>query len=506
MGTSMAPTEIEKQILCIESWIKNGFLVRIFNTESEIDTLKEYICSPGIEFVSIKRDAYEVAGKRLPYLQDILDAVADETEQICGYFNSDILINSVEDGLLDYIREEALNSIIILHRNEINAKEDIDNLNFDINFDGIDAFFADKKNVCNLFDDEAYVQTTWDSFLIGYCRRRNISLKTLLNPICFHFRHKLRWDYARVEKSYNMLAKKWFKDSEDSRRQLFYEKYETLYSYADDKVYLSNIESKVVYVVDKVNNDIISAIKSQGISNYDVVSSEKGRYFDAEGIVIHIPQGVLLRKVFTKWVLYIMNNFDIYELIIGSFFVSDIDGRIIYNQLNRSIQQLKQLNKEDVFCIRIVNSKKAHKNKTAKLMYPICYRNVSVDATYIDVIPQAEKTYLFPAGYRAGEWYAVNRFCLKNDICGFVDNDEKKIGKKMAERDIYTFEVLTRNPETKLVIVCTKYYLKEIHEQLRENGIKYLDGDMIMLVNNDSIFSFNQKEYIESLNEPVLEK
>ena len=137
LGTSLAPFNIEKQMKAVKTWIDNGFQVISCNIKEEIEILREMFSDIPVEFVEIKRNAE----KNLPYIQDILEEASDRTENVCGFINSDIFLSDMPSGMYGYIEHEAKNSIIIIHRNEINQLEDIKNLDWKLHFDGIDMFF-----------------------------------------------------------------------------------------------------------------------------------------------------------------------------------------------------------------------------------------------------------------------------------------------------------------------------------------------------------------------------
>ena len=193
MGTSIAPFNYEKQTKAIKSWIDNGFKVLSFNCMEEIEILRPYFENMGVEFVEIERDASEISGKKLPYIQDILDGVSQRTEQICGFFNSDIYLENISKEIYDFIYNETMSSVVFTRRNEISEYADIDKMEWTIHFDGLDLFFIDKLLVPDFFDDGFYVQTTWSACFLEKCRIKSIPTKELMNPIAFHKKHSIRW-------------------------------------------------------------------------------------------------------------------------------------------------------------------------------------------------------------------------------------------------------------------------------------------------------------------------
>ena len=116
LGTSLAPVNIEKQVKSVKSWIDNGFYVISCNPKEEIEMLKESFTDIPVEFVEIKRTAEEICGKKLPYVQDILDVASRRAEKVCGFINSDIMFSHMPERMYDFILNEASKSIIFGRR------------------------------------------------------------------------------------------------------------------------------------------------------------------------------------------------------------------------------------------------------------------------------------------------------------------------------------------------------------------------------------------------------
>lgn len=501
VGTSLAPFDIEKQIECLNSWVYNGIRVIVFNTAEEIDNLKGFIGDIDIKFYPIQRDAYNISGKHLPFMQDILDVTANETSQVCGYLNSDLFLYNFDEELFNFICNETAESALISHRNEIDGADDYKNLNCEINFDGIDAFFVDKHIADGLFGDESFVQTTWDGFLIAHCRRNNIRVKTLLNPIFFHCRHKVRWNYDRVEKSYTFLSEKYY-EGKRTWRDFYLERYETYFDYSIDVGYSSKRESTVLIVVDPEEIDHMKEFCEDHLQGRKYSVECNSVNSDKYDVVVSVPKGMRLRDPFFEYVDFVFDKHDINELIIGAFFSSHIEGKHIYNQLNRSIQLLKELNQNENACVNIHQTRKsiACKTKTARIVYPICYREINLSDACIQKIVLRSPLYIFPAGYSAGVWYAINKEKMPVDIEGFLDSDPGKDGKEMAGKSISGFSELHQITADKTIIVCTKYYYNEIHSLLEERGIStYIDGDKILYIDNGIAYYFDLERYEESL-------
>ena len=71
--TSIAPRKTDTQRLAIESWIENGFQPVSMNSAAEIERLAPLF--PEVKFIRAHRDATELAGKPLIYIDDLLEAM-----------------------------------------------------------------------------------------------------------------------------------------------------------------------------------------------------------------------------------------------------------------------------------------------------------------------------------------------------------------------------------------------------------------------------------------------
>lgn len=497
IGTSIAPFQIENQKECVLSWIRSGFKVCSYNCKSEIEILKANFEDTEVEFIEIGRSAVEYCGKELPFIQDILSGVAEQTEYVCGYFNSDIYFENVTESMYEFICEEAKDSVVVVHRNEINTTDDIKKMNWNINLDGIDGFFIGKSKAEGLYDDWAYVQTVWDTFLLIMCKKRGIPVKTLVNPIAFHKRHKVRWNYDRTQKTYEKVIENYYDGKENGRREIFYDKYGNLYHYSRNIVCCEREDYKVCFVLEEQEEKLIASIEKQKLPFYEVVIGDCDRTKKYD-FIFKLKKGTVLDAAFSRFVFHLYETYGWSGLEVGRFFVSQIENRMIFNQLNKNITQLEYMNRQcDLY--HYIETCNSEEKQTKKVLYPICYEMIDVmDETIVRREVLDGNTFIMPAGYRAGEWYSVNKCHLHTvDIIGCLDNDETKVGNTLAGLRIYSAKDVLKTKDKYNLILCTKYYQDEIREQIAHNdSVKLLDADSVLWVDETGIFYvFDVEEY-----------
>lgn len=497
MGTSLAPYNFEKQMIAIKSWIENGFDVVSFNCSEEIEILRPYFQETGVQFVEIERDASEEAGKRIPYIQDILEGAGERSEHICGFFNSDIFLGKMTPELYRFIYNEANQSLVFTRRNEVTDFEDIDKMDWTIHFDGLDLFFVDKKLVPDLFDEGFYVQTTWSACFLEKCRMENIHTKELVNPIAFHKRHSIQWNFEKNNKLVEEFWDKYYKTKEGAFEKALAQYYHIILEFTERICYCSSYEKKCLFVLNEENSETRTSIKEQEgvqvtVAGNDVQQGE----FD---YTIYIKKKVLMDKTFCKLAIYLMEQYDLCELNMGRFFVSLINGKFVYNNLNRNMNIIKEINEESqVFTVVHRNNSAALRKR--KMFLPVLYERIEMDDCNIVERRKAEGiAYLMPAGVRANEWYEINRYRLKKiEVKGFLDNNAEKKGKVLAGKSIYSTEELVKNDKNEWVILASKYYNHEIKQQLMQfiDEKRIIDTGYLLKIDDiGDFYYFNLKKY-----------
>lgn len=462
MGTSLAPVDIEKQKMCVKTWIDSEFEVISFNVKEEIELLKPHFEEIGVEFFEVHRSAKEVADKTLPYLADILHMVADKTEKICGYFNSDIYLYGVTAELQKCIYEEAENNVIFVRRNEISSYEDIRNVNWKIHFDGIDVFFVN-KNQKGLFDqDDFFVQSAWDMFILQICALKQLKVKELINPIAFHISHPIKWNFEMQTSFAEKFALSRGRKKENAYENALKQFYIDIYN-IEKICFCKDIDKKCLFVLPRKGMKLI------GVQDYSLITiAEDDSQKEAYDYIFYVNENAILDAKYCKAVIYIMERFSIDELEVGAFFASEIDGKWQYNNLNRSIAVVYDINETCEFYSRIVRNGSARK-KNAKLCYPLLSKLIANDEAGIECTILKGRAYLMPAGVRACEWYRINASKLKElEIVGYIDNNKDKIGTEILGQKIYDVENAIERDKEAFVVVASKYYGQEIKEQLKK--------------------------------------
>lgn len=347
LGKSLAPFDFEKQIIAVKSWIKNRFHVVSCNTKKEIEILEKNFYNFEIEFVEIERDANDIVGKPLPYIQNILDIVSQKTEHICGYINSYIIISDMPDGMYEFLEEETADSLTFVRRNEIDCLDDIGNMKWKNHFDGIDLFFIDRKFVRDFFNDGFFVQSVWDLSILIRCELLRIKVKELMNPIAFHVRHALKWDYETSLVLFEKFYHKYFGNQDNVHRKALDLYYNIVCDKCEQICFYKSKNSKCLFAVKANECCTIESIENQDYDNIDIVSlidqSEKKDKYD---YIFYVKNGVILSKVFCRTIMNIMEQFNYKRMEIGRFFVSFIENKFIYNELCRNINFIEQINEE----------------------------------------------------------------------------------------------------------------------------------------------------------------
>ena len=495
LGTSIAPSDFEKQINAVKSWIENGFYVVSCNTKEEIEIIKPYFSDISIEFVELERDAKQLSGKKLPYIQDILNVVASKTNKVCGYINSDIYMSKVAQGMREFIIKESVGSIIFLRRNEIDNYDDITNLNWDIQFDGIDAFLMDKDCVEDFYDDNFYVQSGWDLCVLIKAKIKQIKIKELVNPITFHLRHRVKWNFEKTNILVKQFMHKYFGVEEiayKAANDLFYN---ILYEECRPICFCNDINYRCLFVLDKEDRETIESISMQDYPCIEIqYSDERKEEFD---FIFYIKNRLLLNQVFCKTVIYIMTQFECNSLNTGRFFISNRRGKYFFNEINRNMHVVKNINAECDLLSHIIM--RGNSGKHAELYFPLSYELLRLqDNDITEKINPMGKAYLMPAGARASEWYNINHQKIKLDIIGFVDNNSDKVGQMISGKMIYPFDAIKSDNEAVTVIVASKYYSVEIEAQLSEqiNVVRILNSSYMLTIDGDgSIYYFNVDKY-----------
>ncbi|SBW01384.1 hypothetical protein KL86APRO_11421 [uncultured Alphaproteobacteria bacterium] len=158
LATSLSPRGGDAQRTAIASW--RGFGTRLIsvNTAAEIAQLApEY---PDVAFRETARDGRDLIGKPLVYVDDLLDALADEGAPVCGIVNADILLLRAE-RLAPHVSRDALT---LCHRLDLDDPDDPDGRPY---VAGFDAFFFPRDWIPVFRDSRLLLGAPWWDYLFA---------------------------------------------------------------------------------------------------------------------------------------------------------------------------------------------------------------------------------------------------------------------------------------------------------------------------------------------------
>jgi glycosyltransferase involved in cell wall biosynthesis/radical SAM superfamily enzyme YgiQ (UPF0313 family)/ADP-heptose:LPS heptosyltransferase/ubiquinone/menaquinone biosynthesis C-methylase UbiE len=189
VATSIAPSQLAKQVNAIESWIKLGFDVVSINGEEEIETLKGTF--PNVRFIQAKRDARNILGRPFVYFDDILEYLRQTDSEICGIVNSDIYLSG-DENVVSFIRSQAKNSLVYGARTEVDSLENLSGTAYQC---GFDFFFFDKSMISHFPKSDFCIGAPWwDYWMPVILVLAGCPVKKLISPFAYHVRHPCKWD------------------------------------------------------------------------------------------------------------------------------------------------------------------------------------------------------------------------------------------------------------------------------------------------------------------------
>jgi hypothetical protein len=507
VGTSIAPVNIEHQMLAIKSWIKNGFQVVSCNVKEEIEIIKPFFEGIDIEFEEIPCVIDSVRTKPLPYLQDILLAANRRTEGVVGFINSDIYLDRITSEFYDFLMKETKNSLVFIRRNEIDDIEDIREINWTIHFDGIDMFLIDSKFVCEFYDDGFFVQSCWDHCILIKAEMQGIQIKELMNPIAFHKRHKQRWNFETSNILVERFWEKYYKKDEHVFEKVMDKFYDILLT-CRQICFLKEEKISCLCVVDPKDNRIVTNLESQELDMIDITIQYDDQNIERYKYVFYIPVNTRVSPVFCKTIIYIMYSFGCSSLEAGKFYVLKVNEKYHNSSLNRNIHYLEEIQEEcrnSTIIYRIEKNFKRNNIYLKKVLRPIIYENISIENRNIfRKIKPKGKYYIAPAGIRAAQWYTANNYkMITMQFAGFIDSNKKG---KNNYGIIYPMDILLNDSEA-YVIIASKYYAKEIIERTMEfiNEDRLLNAGNICYISPEGdLFYFDLEQYKRTLKSELL--
>ncbi|CAN2039256.1 hypothetical protein GMMP15_1130011 [Candidatus Magnetomoraceae bacterium gMMP-15] len=195
IATSIAPNNLDKQKIAIQSWLNYNFKVVSFNCPEEIQTIQKIF--PFVSFIKTDRNGQNKTGKPLTYLDDILQWFREQPFRFGGIVNSDIVfkINNYK-AFHEKILQEIENSLLFARRIEV---ESLDAFEGEYAWAGIDSYFFD-ISILNAFPDNTdyFIGFPhWDYFMILMPLLKGFSTKQISVPFTFHVKHKQYYNVIR---------------------------------------------------------------------------------------------------------------------------------------------------------------------------------------------------------------------------------------------------------------------------------------------------------------------
>ncbi|HEX42765.1 MAG TPA: glycosyltransferase [Phycisphaerales bacterium] len=186
--TSIAPSRIGAQENAVRSWLDLGFRVISVNCREEVDRLAPAF--PRVEFMAAPRDARDLYGKPLVYLDDVLGVLAVNAGDLCGIVNADIHLSG-DRGLLDFIEHQASQSLFYGSRLDVDALGDEDGTIYNC---GFDFFFFDKSLIARIPASNLCLGMPWWDYHLPVAALLNgAELRRLTTPVARHIRHTFEW-------------------------------------------------------------------------------------------------------------------------------------------------------------------------------------------------------------------------------------------------------------------------------------------------------------------------
>jgi len=201
LATSLVPSRDQAlQAAAVASWHAAGFGVISVNGPGEAAAVAAQF--PGIEVRTVARTAEQFARKPVPYIHDIMKALAESCpvnreECVVGIINADIFLRPVPD-LIPTIRREAQGALLLGPRVDVADRSVFANYKptgseiYSVGYD----YFIMSGDVLGEFTESPFCMGMpfWDYWLPLVALLKGRPLKTLASPVALHVGHETRWD------------------------------------------------------------------------------------------------------------------------------------------------------------------------------------------------------------------------------------------------------------------------------------------------------------------------
>nr|WP_295666156.1 hypothetical protein [Sphingomonas sp.] len=202
--TSLMPARFEVQKAAVASWRRLGFNVASLNSADEIDTLRSEF--PDMTFHTARRDAKELFGRPLIYVDEMLELLSGNACRIGGIINSDIVFAADAEAVV--IRALALAEHALIFGNRVNVERlDVDAATSEIYLFGYDWFLFRTGRAAQIAGGGmVFGAPWWDLWLPLQARSLGFDIVNVREPVALHEIHALHWRQHDLEKMGRILA------------------------------------------------------------------------------------------------------------------------------------------------------------------------------------------------------------------------------------------------------------------------------------------------------------
>ena len=174
---------------CLHSWKQFGFSPISVNSQREFTFGASP--APGIDYKIVNRDAFNVTGKALVYLSDMLRIAQEVTDGPVAISNADILLET-NRPLFEKIQKLKPGELLVAKRYDIDSMESRSGMEYSQGYD----FFAFNTKDTQKYEDKvfAFGAPWWDHYFPLCMAIRGIKIISSGTPFAFHLIHEERWD------------------------------------------------------------------------------------------------------------------------------------------------------------------------------------------------------------------------------------------------------------------------------------------------------------------------
>ncbi len=461
LATSIAPNDIENQQAAIKTWIDNDFEVISCNAPDEIQIISKYFT--GVKFIPMNRDLREKAGKPYPFIFDIFQALNNFQNEICGIINSDIYLFNVNQKVIEEIKRKAKNNIIYAHRYEIDNFEEInDGFCFQ---QGIDIFIMN-KNLLNIFEDDEFCigQPGWDWWIPFICSMTKTEMIEFKNPIAYHLKHPLNWNYASMRDIEKKCALKYLKNEEYPVQKYYYMLHEKVTDLNQGiSLIQNNVNNQSIFILsDGKSLECLESLRNQSHKNIKIYIGNELPENIQEDFILCANSDLLYQQNFVSMMIQEMLIKDCTELC-------NTLSIVLKNPIYKGYRYLKNAKKNEMSGVyeewskgcTIYRNKHHYNSKFSYFTTPLIVIKVKniIEKLYLD-----EPFYICPAGYIAQLIY-YNLEHINGTFLGFIDNNSKLYEQTILGHKVYPPTILIK--KNVKVIIATQLYAIELKNQIK---------------------------------------